>query len=163
MAVKLRLARRGRKQAPFYHIIAADARSPRDGKFIEKIGTYNPLTVPATIELDLDRAYDWVMKGAIPTDTVNAILKFKGILYKKHLQLGVAKGAISQEAADAKLAEWMNAKNSKVEARKAKITADKEAFRVLVSGAPKAPVMAAAADEDREAFVVSDDAKGEEE
>ena len=93
MAVKLRLQRKGRKKAPFYHIVVADSRSPRDGRFIEKLGTYNPLTVPATIELNRDKAFEWLMKGAQPTDTVNAILRFKGVLLKKHLQLGVAKGA----------------------------------------------------------------------
>lgn len=163
MAVKLRLARRGRKQAPFYHIVAADARAPRDGKFIEKIGTYNPLTVPATIDLDIERAFDWVMKGAVPTDTVNAILRFKGVLYKKHLQIGVNKGAISQEVADTKLTEWVETKTAKVAARIQKVEDDKKSFREMVSGTPKVAAVAAAADEDREAFVVSEDAAGEEE
>ena len=108
MAVKIRLARRGRKKNPFYHIVVADARAPRDGKFIEKIGSYNPQTVPATIELDRDKAYDWLGKGAQPTDTVNAILKFKGVLYKKHLNRGVSKGALTQEEADKKLSEWID-------------------------------------------------------
>ena len=163
MAVKLRLARRGRKQAPFYHIVAADARSPRDGKFIQKLGTYNPLTVPASIDLDIEGAFDWIMKGAVPTDTVNAILRFKGVLYKKHLQVGVNKGVLTQEAADAKLADWMTSKDSKVEARKLKVATDKLSFREMISGAPKAPAIVAAAEEDREAFVVTEDAKGEEE
>ena len=110
MAVKIRLARRGRKKNPFYHIVVANSRSPRDGKFIESIGSYNPLTVPATIELDREKAYDWLTKGAQPTDTVAAILRFKGVLLKKHLQNGVKKGAISQEQADAKLAAWIDAK-----------------------------------------------------
>ena len=162
MAVKLRLARRGRKQKPFYHIVAADARSPRDGKFIEKVGTYNPLTVPATIEVDFDKAFDWLMKGAIPTDTVNAILRFKGVIYKKHLQVGVNKGFITQEAADAKLNEWLTAKESKIDARKAKIAQDKVEFRTMVSGAPKAPVIIAAEEEDRAAFVVTEGGNEEE-
>lgn len=153
MAVKLRLARRGRKKKPFYHIVAADSRSPRDGKFIEKIGSYNPLTVPATILLDVDKAYDWLDKGAIPTDTVNAILKFKGVMMKKHLQLGVKKGAITQEVADEKLATWVDAKESKIAARK-QGTLDKLAdFRKVVSGTSKAKPVIAAADEDRAAFL----------
>ena len=153
MAVKLRLARRGRKKKPFYHIVAADARSPRDGKFIEKIGSYNPLTIPATILLDVDKAYDWLDKGAIPTDTVNAILKFKGVLLKKHLQLGVKKGAITQEVADEKLATWVEAKEAKVSARK-QSSLDKVAdFRKVVSGVAKSKAVEAATDEDRAAFL----------
>ena len=99
MAVKIRLQRHGRRKAPFYHIVIADSRSPRDGKFIEKIGTYNPMTVPATIELDRDSAFDWLQKGAQPTDTVTAILRFKGVMYRKHLQRGVNKGAVTTEQA----------------------------------------------------------------
>ena len=103
MAVKIRLQRRGRRKAPFYHIVIADARAPRDGRFIEKIGTYNPMTKPATIDLDRDAAFDWLMKGAQPTDTARAILRFKGVLYRKHLQRGVKKGAMTQEQAVTKL------------------------------------------------------------
>ncbi|HND90055.1 MAG TPA: 30S ribosomal protein S16, partial [Saprospiraceae bacterium] len=114
MAVKMRLQRKGRKQAPFYHIVIADSRSPRDGRFIEKIGTYNPLTVPATIELNRDAAYRWLQNGAQPTDTVNAILRFKGVLYRKHLDRGVAKGAFTQEQADEKLAAWIEKKESRI-------------------------------------------------
>ena len=94
MSVKIRLQRRGRKKAPFYHIVIADARAPRDGKFIQKIGTYNPMTVPATINLDREEAFDWLMKGAQPTDTARAILRYKGVMYRKHLQRGVSKGAL---------------------------------------------------------------------
>ncbi len=104
--VKIRLARRGRKKLAMYDVVVADARAPRDGRFIEKIGTYNPLTVPATINLNDDRAFHWVMNGAQPTDTVKAMLSLRGILLKKHLQVGVIKGAISQEQADTKLAAW---------------------------------------------------------
>ncbi|MDH3651908.1 MAG: 30S ribosomal protein S16, partial [Saprospiraceae bacterium] len=85
MPVKIRLQRRGRKKRPFYHIIIADSRAPRDGRFIESIGTYDPMTRPATINLDREKAYDWLMKGAQPTETMRAILRFKGVLYKKHL------------------------------------------------------------------------------
>ena len=110
MAVKIRLARHGKKAAPFYHIVAADSRAPRDGKFIEKLGTYNPITNPATIELNFERALDWLMKGAQPTDTCRAILSYKGVLYKKHLLGGVAKGAFSESDAEAKFNKWKESK-----------------------------------------------------
>src|SRR5690606_25051293 len=106
MAVKIRLARRGRKKLAMYDVVVADARAPRDGRFIEKIGTYNPLTNPATIDLLDDRAFHWVMNGAQPTDTVKAMLSYRGILFQKHLQIGVIKGALTQEVADQKLEEW---------------------------------------------------------
>lgn len=137
MAVKIRLQRKGRSKRPFYHIVIADARSSRDGRFIEKIGTYNPLTVPASIEIDRDKAYDWLMKGAQPTDTVRSILRFKGVLFRKHLNRGVKKGALTPEAAETQYTEWIDAKESKVAARKAKVAAETEAFRVRVSGTPK--------------------------
>ncbi|TVR89604.1 MAG: 30S ribosomal protein S16 [Saprospirales bacterium] len=113
MPVKLRLQRKGRKKKAYYHIVAADSRAPRDGRFIEQIGSYNPLTVPATIELDRDRALEWLEKGAQPTHTVNAMLKMQGVLYRKHLNRGVAKGAISQEEADKKYNEFISAKDEK--------------------------------------------------
>jgi small subunit ribosomal protein S16 len=114
MAVKIRLARRGRKKLSLYDVVIADARAPRDGRFIEKIGTYNPNTNPATIELNEDKAFKWVMTGAQPTDTVRAMLSYKGILLRRHLQIGVNKGAITQEQADAKFAEWKNKKENKI-------------------------------------------------
>jgi small subunit ribosomal protein S16 len=114
MAVKLRLQRHGRGKRPFYHIVAADSRSPRDGKFIERIGDYNPLTKPATIHLDVDKALKWLQNGAGYTDTVHAILKYKGVLYKKHLLRGVAKGAFSAEVAEQKFQEWLEAHKNKV-------------------------------------------------
>lgn len=117
MAVKLRLQRKGRKKRPFYHIVVADARAPRDGKFIEKIGTYNPMTKPATIDLDRDKAFDWLNKGAQPTDTVKAILKFKGVLYKKHLMRGVKKGAFSEEKAVEMWNEFIASKEEKIASR----------------------------------------------
>lgn len=140
------MQRKGRKKKPFYHIVIADARSPRDGRFIEKIGTYNPLTKPATIEVDRDKAFDWVMKGAQPTDTVRAILRFKGIYYRKHLVRGVQKGAMSQEEADLKYDEWVNGKESKVAARVAKQAEELANFHAQVAGthitvAPPAPVV----------------------
>ncbi len=138
MAVRLRLQRRGRKKAPFYHIVAADARAPRDGRFIEKLGTYNPLTQPATIELNIDRAYDWLMKGAQPTDTVRAILRYKGVLYKKHLMIGVQKGALSQEEAEARWNAWMAEKEAGIQQRRNQTAERQRQFLAAVDGTPKA-------------------------
>jgi small subunit ribosomal protein S16 len=135
MAVKIRLQRKGRKKKPFYHIVVADARSPRDGRFIEKIGTYNPLTKPATIEIDRDRAFEWVMQGAQPTDTVRAILRFKGVYYRKHLTRGVLKGAISEDEAAKKYADWVDAKEEKIAARVAKTAEELAKFQAQVAGA----------------------------
>ena len=118
MSVKIRLQRHGKKGKPFYWIVAADARSKRDGKFLEKVGTYNPNTNPATIELNLDKAVQWLHNGAQPTDTARAILSYKGALLKHHLDGGVRKGALTQEQADAKLAAWLEEKASKVDAKK---------------------------------------------
>jgi small subunit ribosomal protein S16 len=137
MAVKLRLQRKGRKAAPFYHIVVADSRSPRDGKFIEKIGTYNPLTVPASIELSRERAYHWLSVGAQPTDTVNAILRFKGVLYQKHLQKGVAKGAFDQEKADQLLAKWIEEKENRIDKQRAETQDAKKKFVAKVDGVAK--------------------------
>jgi small subunit ribosomal protein S16 len=137
MAVKLRLQRKGRKAAPFYHIVVADSRSPRDGKFIEKIGTYNPLTVPAAIELNRERASYWIGVGAQPTDTVNAILRFKGVLYQKHLQKGVTKGAFSQEKADEMLAKWIEQKETHIEKRREETKEAKKKFVAKVDGVAK--------------------------
>ena len=118
MATKIRLQRHGRKKRAFYHIVVADSRAPRDGRFIEKIGTYNPITNPATIDLDVNKAAQWLLNGAQPTDTARAILSYKGAAYKKHLQVGVNKGAITQEEADKKFATWMSEKDARVEAKK---------------------------------------------
>jgi small subunit ribosomal protein S16 len=138
MSVKIRLQRRGRKKLPLYHIVIADSRSPRDGRFIENIGSYNPLTRPATIEIDRDKAFDWLMKGAEPTDTVRAILKFKGVMYRKHLNRGVTKGAMTQEEADAKYMAWVDEKEAKI-AKRAKATSDEiSAYHAKRSGAAKA-------------------------
>lgn len=114
MSVKIRLSRQGRKKVPYYHIVVADSRAPRDGKFIENIGYYKPQTVPATIELNVERAAAWLAKGAQPTDTCRAILSYKGVLYKHHLDAGVRKGALTQEQADAKYNEWVAKKEQKV-------------------------------------------------
>ncbi|MDZ4715080.1 MAG: 30S ribosomal protein S16 [Cytophagales bacterium] len=117
MAVMIRLARRGRKRLARYDVVVTDARSPRDGKFIEKIGTYDPLTVPATIKLDEDKAFSWLMKGAQPSDTVKAMLSYRGVMLKRHLQIGVVKGALTQEQADAKLAEWKTKKEENIQSK----------------------------------------------
>ena len=125
--VKIRLARRGRKKLAMYDVVVADARAPRDGRFIEKLGTYNPLTVPAKIELNNDRAFHWLMQGAQPSDTVKAMLSFRGVMLKKHLQIGVIKGALTQEQADSKLADWLKGKEEKVQASTDKHAQSKEA------------------------------------
>lgn len=116
MAVKIRLARRGRKKLAMYDIVVSDARAPRDGRFIEKIGTYNPNTNPATVNLNDAQALKWLMNGAQPTDTANGILSQHGVLLKKHLQVGVIKGAITQDQADAKFEAWKKEKDAKVQA-----------------------------------------------
>lgn len=116
MSVKIRLQRHGKKGKPFYKIVAADSRAKRDGKFIEALGTYNPTSVPATIELNVDRSVYWLQVGAEPTDTVKSILQFKGALYKKHLLRGVSKGSFSAEEAEVKFNEWIANKNQVVEA-----------------------------------------------
>ena len=124
MAVKIRLARHGKKGYAFYHIVAADSRAPRDGKFIEKLGTYNPNTNPATIDLNFERALDWLLKGAQPTDTCRAILSYKGVLYKKHLLGGVAKGAFSESDAEAKFNKWLGEKEAKISAKTDKLAGE---------------------------------------
>ena len=139
MAVKIRLQRKGRKKRPYYHIVIADARAPRDGKYIERIGMYNPMTKPATIELDTDTAFDWLNKGAQPTDTARAILRFKGVMYRKHLMRGVKKGALTVEQADEKLAAWLEDKEAKVAARFAETAAEKVAYLEKMSGTPPPP------------------------
>lgn len=113
MPLRLRLQRRGRKGLPFYHIVAADVRSPRDGKYIENIGSYNPRVSPAVIEIDTDKTIDWLNKGAQPTDTVRAILSFKGILYKKHLLRGVKKGAIKEADIEKLMEKWFKEKEDR--------------------------------------------------
>ncbi|MBL7904507.1 MAG: 30S ribosomal protein S16 [Bacteroidales bacterium] len=113
MPTKMRLQRFGKKGRPFYHIVIADGRAPRDGRFIEKIGTYNPVAKPAIIDLDFNKALDWFVKGADPTPTVKTILSDKGILYYNHLLKGVAKGAFSKEVADVRFEEWKASKEAK--------------------------------------------------
>ena len=120
MSTKIRLARHGRKGRPFYHVVIADSRAPRDGRYIEKIGTYNPNTNPATIDLKFDRALYWLMTGAQPTDTASRILSYKGVLLKKHLLEGVKKGAFDEAAAEARFNAWKENKQNGLAALKAK-------------------------------------------
>jgi len=141
MPVKIRLQRKGRKKRPYYHIVIADVRAPRDGKYIERIGMYNPMTKPATIDIDRDKAYDWLMKGAQPTDTARAILKFKGIYYKKHLMRGVKKGAMTQEEAEKMYQEWIDQKESSIAVRFEQSAQEKAEYYSAVSG--QAPVVEA--------------------
>jgi small subunit ribosomal protein S16 len=137
MSVKIRLQRHGKKGKPFYWVVAADARSKRDGKFLEKIGTYNPNTNPATIELNLESAVQWLHNGAQPTDTAKAILSYKGALLKHHLDGGVRKGALTQEQADAKLAAWLDEKANKIDAKKAGLSKVEEAAKAKALKAEK--------------------------
>lgn len=118
MSVKIRLQRHGKKGKPFYHIVVADSRARRDGRFIEKLGTYNPITNPATIELNVDSAVKWLNNGAQPTDTARAILSYKGALYKKHLLGGVAKGAFDEAEAEKRFNAWLSEKEAKVQGKK---------------------------------------------
>jgi small subunit ribosomal protein S16 len=146
MATKIRLQRFGKKGKPFYHVVVADARSPRDGKFIERLGSYNPNTNPATIEINFEKTLDWVNKGAQPTDTCRAILSYKGILYKKHLEGGVKKGALTAEQAETKFTEWLQGKEGKIEGKKDSLTKSKDEIKqaALVAEAKKKEEMAAA-------------------
>jgi small subunit ribosomal protein S16 len=127
MPAKMRLARHGRKRYAYYHIVVADSRAPRDGRYIERIGSYNPNTNPATIDLDFDKAYDWLTKGAQPTDTVRAILSYKGVLYKKHLMGGVKKGAFDAEEAERRLDKWLTDKEASIQAKKERIEGESSA------------------------------------
>jgi small subunit ribosomal protein S16 len=165
MPVKLRLARHGKKGYAYYHIVVADSRSPRDGKFIEQIGSYNPNTNPATINLRSDKALDWLAKGAQPTDTVRAILSEKGVLYKKHLMGGVKKGAFTAEEAEARFAKWLSDKESQIRTKQTKLADAKGAAakarladeskvkeaRAKATAAKKAEAAAAAAPQQEEA------------
>ncbi|MCK9254447.1 MAG: 30S ribosomal protein S16 [Bacteroidales bacterium] len=131
MAVKLRLARHGRKRQAYYHIVAADSRAPRDGKYIERIGSYNPVSNPAKIELDFDKALTWIMNGAQPSDTVRRILSYKGVLMKKHLLDGIKKGAFDEAEAERRFQVWLKEKEAKITSKVsdlelAKREADKE-------------------------------------
>ena len=117
----MRLARHGRKRYAYYHIVVADSRAPRDGRYVERIGSYNPNTNPATIDLDFDKAYNWLLNGAQPTDTVKTILSNEGVLYKKHLMGGVKKGAFDEAEAEKRLEKWMADKNAKQQAKQERL------------------------------------------
>jgi len=173
MPTKIRLQRHGKKGKPYFHIVVADGRAPRDGRFIERIGSYNPITNPATIEIDNDRATDWMMKGAQPTDTTRAILSYKGVLFRVHLNKGVAKGMLTQEQADAKYDLWLQEKANKIDTKKSTLAKDKastmtsrlenetkvNAARIEARKRKEAEALAPAAEETSEA---SNDAPAEE-
>src|ERR1044071_9287630 len=137
MAVKIRLQRHGSKKRPFYFIVVADARAPRDGKFIQKIGTYNPLTVPATIQLDRQKALEWLHKGAEPTDTVRRILSFKGVLYLKHLLRGVKLGLFDQATAMDKFTKWSTEHDAQVRKRQDEAMRARRARRPMPGRKPE--------------------------
>jgi len=148
MAVKLRLQRHGKKGKPFYWIVAADARSKRDGKYLEKLGSYNPNVNPAIIDVNVDGAVKWLQNGAQPTDTARAILSYKGVLLKNHLAGGVRKGALTEEEAEQKFQAWLEDKGTKVDAKKgdlAKAQADAEAKALEAEKAVNEARIAAAA------------------
>ena len=162
MATKIRLQRFGKKGKPFFHVVVADSRAPRDGKFIERLGSYNPNTNPATIEINFEKTLDWVNKGAQPTDTARAILSYKGVLYKKHLEGGVKKGALTAEQADAKFAEWLQAKGGKIEGKKESLVAGKaEAKKAALAAEAKKNADRAAAIAAKNAPVVEEVAEEE--
>lgn len=137
MAVKIRLQRHGRKGRPFYHIVIADSRVKRDGKYIEKIGTYNPISNPAIIDLDIDKAVEWLNKGAQPTNTVRNILSYKGALLKKHLMGGVEKGAFDEAEAEKRFNAWLENKQSEISAKKESLSKKKEEAKVAKLEAEK--------------------------
>ena len=138
MPVKLRLQRHGKKGKPFYWIVAADARAKRDGRYLEKVGTYNPNTNPATIDINVDAAVKWLENGAQPTDTAKNLLSYKGVLLKKHLAGGVKKGALTQEQADEKFAAWITDKEAKILAKKEGISKEAALAKAKILEAEKA-------------------------
>lgn len=137
MPVKIRLQRHGKKGVPFYWIVAADARAKRDGRYLEKMGTYNPNTNPATINLDVDAAVKWLENGAQPTDTARALLSYKGALLKHHLQGGVRKGALSQEEADKKFSTWLEEKEASIIAKSEIISKEQAKIKAEVLATEK--------------------------
>ena len=159
MPVKIRLQRHGKKGKPFYWIVAADSRSKRDGRYLEKLGTYNPNTNPAIIDLNIDSSVQWLHNGAQPTDTARAILSYKGVLLKHHLEGGVRKGAFSQEEAEKKFQAWLDEKQAKIDAKKDKVSAAAEAEKQKAIEAEKAKV----AKEEEEARLAEEEARKAEE
>ncbi len=171
-SVRIRLSRKGRKKLALYDIVVAHADSPRDGRFIEKLGTYNPNTNPATILFNEEKALKWLLNGAEPTDTVGRMLSYKGVLLRKHLQVGVIKGAITQEVADARFAEWLKTKTDKIEGKvqglskkaeadkKAKLEAEKQANAAKAKAVAEKR-QAASAELEAAAVEAAKDASGE--
>lgn len=157
MPVKIRLQRHGKKGKPFYWIVAADVRAKRDGKFLEKLGIYNPNTNPATVEVNVEQALEWLQNGAQPTNTARTLLSYRGVMYKHHLQGGVSKGALTQEEAEKKFDAWLEEKNAKIqskvdgltkqadESRSVRLAAEKE-----ISDKRKAAALEAAAEQTEE-------------
>ena len=166
MPVKIRLQRHGKKGKPYYWIVAADARSKRDGKYLEKLGAYNPNTNPATVELDVDGAVTWLQNGAQPTDTARAILSYKGAMLKNHLAGGVKKGAFTEEEAEKKFAAWLEDKTSLVDTKKdglAKAEADAKAKALAAEKAVNEARIAVPVEEEEEEAVEAAEASSEEE
>mgnify|MGYP001237492113 CR=1 FL=1 len=164
MPVKLRLQRHGKKGKPFYWLVAADSRAKRDGRYLEKLGTYNPNTNPATVNIDIDRAVNWMEKGAQPTDTARNLLSYKGAMLKYHLNGGVRKGALTQEVADQKLAEWLKEKEANIQAKKEGLTkseAEAAAKRLAAEKEASEKRLAAAAAEEAEAVAEQEPAPEE--
>ena len=170
MAVKIRLQRHGKKNFAFFHIVVADSRSPRDGRFIEQLGSYNPNTNPATIELNSERALAWLKVGAEPTLVCRRILSYEGVLLRKHLDGGIAKGALTEEQADAKWNEWKAGRDAKIEAKKSSLTkeavekkkAAKEAESKVNAARAEAIAQKAAKLAAKEAEAEAEEAKAEE-
>jgi small subunit ribosomal protein S16 len=163
MPVKIRLQRHGKKGKPFYWIVAADARSKRDGKYLDKLGIYNPTANPAQIELDVDGAVKWLQNGAQPTDTVRAILSYKGALMKNHLAGGVRKGALTEEQAEEKFNAWVEEKAKAVDNKKSKLSDAKDKAKADALAAEKAVNEKRAADAVAAAAPVEEEATATEE
>ena len=165
MPVKIRLQRHGKKGKPFYWVVAADARAKRDGRYLEKLGTYNPNTNPATVDINEDNAVSWLEKGAQPTDTARTLMSYKGIMLRHHLNGGVRKGALTQEEADKKLAAWLEEKDAKIQAKKEGLTkeeADAKAKRLATEKAVSDKRLSDAAAAETEATIAEEAAAAEE-
>jgi small subunit ribosomal protein S16 len=165
MPVKIRLQRHGKKGKPFYWVVAADARAKRDGRYLEKLGTYNPNTNPATVDINEDNAVNWLEKGAQPTDTARTLMSYKGIMLRHHLNGGVRKGALTQEEADKKLAAWLEEKDAKIQAKKEGLTkeeADAKAKRLATEKAVSDKRLADAAAAEADAAIAEEAAAAEE-
>jgi len=162
MPVKIRLQRHGKKGKPFYWIVAADARSKRDGRYLEKLGTYNPNTNPATVEVKLDNAVNWLEKGAQPTDTARTLLSYRGVMLKHHLNGGIRKGALSQEEADKKFAVWLEEKEAKIQSKKDGLSQSESELKAAAEAEAAAEEAAADSTEAEEATTEAAEAPAEE-